>query len=37
MNEFSRLVYIHLNVQMINVLTIARLALNYNNKYYKDI
>ena len=38
MNEFSRLIYIHFNVQMTEALTITRLALNiFKSKYYKNI
>lgn len=36
-NEFSRLIYIHFNVQMTDSLTITRLALNiFKSKYYKE-
>ena len=37
MNEFSRLIYIHFNIQMTEALTITRLALNiFKSKYYQN-
>ena len=36
LNEFSRLIYIHFNIQMTDALTITRLALNiFKKNYYK--
>ena len=34
MNEFSRLIYIHFNIQMTDALTITRLAINIFKKTY---
>ena len=37
MNEFSRLLYIHFNIQLTEALTITRLALNiFKKNYYKN-
>ena len=37
MNEFSRLIYIHFNVQLTEALTITRLALNiFKHNYYEN-